>query len=337
MSYRSVRECPVVVAGGAGFLGSHLTTHLIEDRKCDVLVVDNLVAGRREFLHPAAKFHHHDITGSEDHLRRVIEEHKARFAWNLAAFPYVPDSYVRPIHVFTVNATGAMKFINACQEAGVEGIGQIGSAEVFGDGPSDGDAFISEDTSVRPHSTYGVAKAAIDYYVQARWREAGTPCLVVRQFNCAGEFDALHPYVIPSIWEQLRDQDRAKVATVKIGNDSYREFLYAGDAVRIMVELLERGDWGEVYNVGSEEGIRICDLVHLVARAMGFSGVRVQEDETRKRKWEIWRLAACCEKLYRALGYKPTFTPLEETVRRTVNWLDEHYRSTVCLPDPVRV
>jgi nucleoside-diphosphate-sugar epimerase len=313
-----------VVAGGCGFLGSHLVRLLCEDRGCDVLVIDNLVAGRREFLHPAAKFCHADITGSEEYLRSVIAGHKARFAWNLAAFPYVPDSYARPIHVFTVNANGAMKFINACQEGGVEGIAQVSSAEIFGDGAQDEDGYITEDTPVRPHSTYGVAKAAIDYYVQARWREAGTPCLAIRQFNSAGEFDCLHPYVLVAIYDQLRGQDRNEVATVKLGNNAYRNFIYAGDAVRIMVELLEHGEWGEVYNVGSEEGVKVYELAGMVARVMGFPGVRVEEDEARKRRWEIWKLRPSCDKLYRALGYRPTFTPLLETVRRTVRWFEEN-------------
>lgn len=343
MSYRSVRECPVIVAGGAGFLGSHLTTHLLEDRKCDVLVIDNLVAGRREFLHPRAKFHHHDITGSEDHLRRVIEGHKARFALNYCARPYVPESYDRPLHTFDVNAMAALKFINAAQEAGCEAILQVSSAEVYGCNRVEGKDAITEEPwkfPVTPHSSYGASKAAIDALVQVRWREAGTPCIALRQFNALGEKDVLHPYIVPEVVRQLfewrayyenEQPTRAKSGlppnypvTIKLGNNSSRDFIYAGDAVRLAVELLERGQMGEVYNLGSEESIKIYDLAKLIGKLMGFDSVEVEEDPARKRKWEIWNLTSSNEKLYAALGYRPTFTPLEEALRRTINWLVEN-------------
>lgn len=360
MSYRSIRECPVSVLGGAGFLGSHLTDHLIDDRACDVLVVDNLVAGRREFIHPKAKFVHHDITGSEDHLRHLFERHKTRFVFSYFARPYVPDSYDRPLRTFDVNAMAALKAINAAQEAGVEAILQVSSAEVYGDAGSyvdaDGEHYldIRENCQVAPHSSYGASKAAIDAMVQVRWREAGTPCIALRQFNCLGERDVLHPYVVPAIVEQLAEQCDARCrrcngdgleppggnlacsvcggsgggprprGVVRLGNNSSRDFIYAGDAVRLAVELLEKGELGEVYNLGSEQSIRIFDLAKLIGKLMGFAEVVVEEDPARKRKWEIWNLTASCEKLYRAIGRKPEFTPLEEALRRTINWLVEN-------------
>src|SRR5262245_29557658 len=88
---RSVRNCSVAVTGGAGFLGSHLVDHLIEDRHCNVLVIDNLVAGRREFIHSKASFEHADITQSESFLLRLFKHYQVRFVFSYAAYPYIPD------------------------------------------------------------------------------------------------------------------------------------------------------------------------------------------------------------------------------------------------------
>lgn len=189
---RSIHNCPVAVVGGAGFLGSHLVDHLIEDRACKVLVIDNLIAGRREFVHPQAEFVHHDITGSEAHLTRLFCDSQIQFVFNYAAMPYVPDSYDRPLRVFDVNAMGALKVINAAQEAGCEAVLQVSSAELYGDPGYDNQTYsetkrITEDCVVRPHSSYGAAKAAIDALVQVRWREAKTPVIALRQFNCVWE------------------------------------------------------------------------------------------------------------------------------------------------------
>lgn len=354
---RSVRNCSVSIVGGAGFLGSHIVNHLCDDRACDVLVIDNLVVGRREFVNPKARFVHHDITGSEDYLRNLFVEHKTRFVLNYAARPYVPDSFDRPLRTFDVNAVGAMKVINAAQEAGCEGILQISSGELYGGGQfgcidsqsraereGEWKEKIDEMGAVVPHSTYGTAKAAIDYFVQTRWREAKTPCIALRQFNCVGPNET-HPYVVPEIISQLAKQTDDAVckkchtvrnmanppcircggtfidpdyqAVVHLGNNSFRDFLYAGDQSRMAVELLEKGQFGDVYNLGSETGIKIYDLAKLIGKLMGFNEVVVQEDASRKRPWEIWYLKSDNSKIYSVIESRPQ-VPLEEALRRTI-------------------
>lgn len=343
---RNIRDCSVVVTGGAGFLGSHMVNHLVEDRGCKVVVIDNLVAGRREFIHKGAIFEYADITGSERKLYDIFKQHQTRYVFSYAAHPYIPDSFARPLHVFNVNAMGALKVINAAQEAGCEGILQVSSAEIYGGGslrfaegrrdvaeyvPNSTDGKIDEEAPVIPHSTYGAAKAAIDALIQVRWREAKTPCIALRQFNCVGERET-HPYVVPEIISQLAKQlpnrpDILNPAVVKLGNNSFRDFLYAGDQARIAVDLLERGDFGGVYNLGSETGVKMYDLAGLIGKVMGFADVRVEVDEVRKRPWEIWHLQSCNDKIQAATNYqRNVITPLEEALRRTVKWFEENGR-----------
>lgn len=360
-----IRDANVCVVGGAGFLGSHLVNHLIDDRNCDVLVLDNLCAGRREFVHPEATFFHCDITQSEEYLRKQFRRCGVQFVFNYAAHPYVPDSFARPKHVFEVNATGAINVINAAQEAGVKAILQVSSAELYGSAGKfwmSGNPIVEEDYTYKiaeghpvvPHSTYGAAKAAVDYYCQSAWRERKTPVIALRQFNCIGERET-HPYVVPEIISQLMIQtknfvwcpgdlcisvatDKAQkeiIPTVKLGNNSFRDFLYAGDAVRIAVELLERGSFGDVYNLGSETGIKMYDLAKLVGKLMGFSDVKVEVDESRKRPWEIWSLLADNTKInsvLKACGHltkcaeDSKLTPLEEALKRTIAYYEQSGR-----------
>jgi nucleoside-diphosphate-sugar epimerase len=351
---KAIRDCSVAVVGGAGFLGSHLVDHLVRDRGCGVLVIDNLVAGRREFVNSRAQFRHSDITASEGYLRQLFVEQRVRFVFNYAAYPYIPVSFARPLHVFNVNATGALKVINAAHEAGCEGILQVSSAEIYGEGrpeiPSGGN--FGEDCPVIPHSSYGASKAAIDAMVQVRWREARTPVLALRQFNCVGERET-HPYIVPEIISQLagqqsdahwlahaepgqvegktvgsRQEMSNKIGSVQLGNNSFRDFLYAGDAVRMAVELLERGQFGEVYNLGSESGVKVYELAQMIGRLMGFERVEVREDASRKRPWEIWHLQSDNTKIYSAIGARPTVS-LDEALGRTVKWFLDHGRKWV--------
>jgi nucleoside-diphosphate-sugar epimerase len=313
---RSIRRIPVCVVGGAGFLGSHLVNHLVEDRECSVMVIDNLVTGKINYIHPQAKFEHCDITNSESYLRRLFESYKIQYVFNYAAEPYIPVSFERPIHVFDTNAFGAIKVINAAQESGCKAILQVSSAEIYGDQKGK----ISEEDSVTPHSSYGASKAAIDFLVQARWKESKTPCIALRQFNCVGERET-HPYVVPEIISQL-----SKDSEVFLGNNSSRDFQYAGDAVRMATELLETGDFGEVYNMGSEEVIKIYELVPLIADIMGIKNPTITPDPYRMRPWEIWHLQSDNTKLYSTIKTRPSIF-LREALEKTVKHFIDNERN----------
>lgn len=327
---RSIRKAKVAVCGGAGFLGSHLVKHLIEDRECEVVVLDNLIAGNMKFVHPQAKFIWCDITHSESELRRIFETHGIEYVFNYAASPYIPVSFERPLHVFDINARGALNVLNAAQSAGVKGILQVSSAEIYGDAP---EHKIDETYPANPHSTYGASKLAIDCLVQARWHEAKTPAIALRQFNCLGENET-HPYVIPEIIRQISrggtpiDKNKtyksyypamfdAPTMAIKLGNNSFRDFQYAGDAVRMATELLEKGKFGEVYNMGSESGIMIYNLAQNIGTIM-HENVLIEVDESRVRPWEIWHLQSDNTKLYNTITYRPQVS-LEDALLRVVN------------------
>ena len=306
---RNINNVNVAVIGGAGFLSSHLVNHLIDDRGCNVIVLDNLISGSRDFVHSKAKFIHCDITKSESRLRSIFEGEKVEYIFNYAAEPYIPVSFERPVHVFDINAMGALMVMNAAQDAGVKGILQVSSAEIYGDAP---DHKIDENYPARPHSTYGAAKLAIDALVQARWKEAKTPAIAMRQFNCLGERET-HEYIVPVIIEQVA---KTEDGVIKLGNNSFRDFQYAGDAVRMAVELLEKGNFGEVYNMGSEEGVKMYDLAHIIAEIMG-KKIEVVQDPARVRPWEIWHLQSDNTKLYSTISARPQVS-LKEALKRTI-------------------
>lgn len=310
---REIKNTNVCVIGGAGFLGSHLVDHLIEDRNCKVLVLDNLITGIKEHLNESAKFIWFDIRDDENELAKIFNEYNIEYVFNYAAEPYIPECFDRPMHFFDINATAVLRVLNACQIAGIKGLLQVSSAEIYGDMVGK----IKESDPITPHSTYGVSKAAADGLVQVRWREGGVPAIAMRQFNCVGERET-HEYVIPEIISQL-----SKSNTVNLGNNSFRDFQYAGDAVNMAVELLEKGEFGEVYNMGSEGGIKIYDLAELIGKLMGHDQVNIVTEEARIRPWEIWHLQSDNTKLYDVIG-KKTPTDLETALKQTIKYFREN-------------
>ena len=141
--------------------------------------------------------------------------------------------------------------------------------------------------------------------------------IAMRQFNCVGERET-HEYVIPEIISQL-----SKGPKVKLGNNSFRDFQYAGDAVRMAVDLLENGEFGEVYNMGSEEGVKIYELASLIGRLMGHDEIEIITDEQRIRPWEIWHLQSDNTKLYKAITARPEVS-LEDALSRTISFFNDN-------------
>lgn len=309
---RNIKNCNVCVIGGAGFLGSHLVDHLIDDRECKVLVLDNLITGLKKHLNEKAKFLWFDIRDDENDLAKVFIDNKIDYVFNYAAEPYIPECFERPMHFFDINATSVLRVLNACQKAGIKGVLQVSSAEIYGDMTGK----ITEEDPIVPHSTYGVSKVAADGLVQVRWREAGVPAIAMRQFNCVGERET-HPYVIPEIISQLNQSNK-----IKLGNNSFRDFQYSRDAVTMAVELLEKGEFGEVYNMGSEGGIKIYELAELIGELMGHEKVIIEVDQERVRPWEIWHLQSDNTKLYKAIGKREP-TSLRDALKKTI----EYYRA----------
>lgn len=306
---REIKNKNVCVIGGAGFLGSHLVDHLIEDRGCNVLVLDNLITGLRKHLHPDSTFIWFDIRDDEKQLAKLFIDKEIDYVFNYAAEPYIPECFERPMHFFDINATSVLRVLNACQMANIKGLLQVSSAEIYGDMTGK----ITENDPIVPHSTYGVSKVAADGLVQVRWREAGVPAIAMRQFNCVGERET-HAYVIPEIISQLDKSNK-----IKLGNNSFRDFQYSGDAVRMAVELLENGEFGEVYNMGSEGGTKIYDLAHLIGELMGHENVEIEVDQSRVRPWEIWHLQSDNTKLYKAIGMRKP-TSLRVALQKTIEY-----------------
>ena len=298
-----------LVTGGAGFIGSHLVDYLVEEKNCNVIVLDNLITGQTKNINSKAKFIWHDIRDNENELARILKENGIEYVFNYAAEPYIPECFERPMHFFDINATSVLRVLNACQTAGIKALLQVSSAEIYGDMKGK----IKENDPVEPHSTYGVSKLAADGLVQVRWKEAEVPAIALRQFNCVGERET-HEYVIPEIISQLAESN-----IVNLGNNSFRDFLYAGDAVRMAVELLEKGQFGEVYNMGSEDGIQIYDLANLIGKLIGHSEIIINVDQARIRPWEIWHLQSDNTKLYSVIESK-SITSLEDALDKTIKY-----------------
>lgn len=305
---REVLGKRIAVVGGAGFLGSHLCEYLVANN-CKVVVLDNLLSGKREFIPSGVTLHMIDISRELSRLVDILLREDIDYVFNYAALPYIPDCLDQPLRSVEVNTLGAMHVLEASRIAEVEGVMMVTSAEVYG---NDGDG------NINPVSTYACSKAAIDLIVQARVKEAGIPAIILRQFNCIGERET-HPYVVPEIISQVqRELDAGNEEVVlHLGHNTYRDFMYAGDAAIAAVRLMEKGYFGEWYDLGSGTPVMIYSLARKIAKLMGAKSCEIVHDITRERPAEVYHLRARPD-VEDILEFDPNTTSFEEALQRTI-------------------
>ena len=131
-----------------------------------------------------------------------------------------------------------------------------------------------------------------------------------KKINILGAILTDRTYVIPEIISQLANSNK-----IELGNNSFRDFQYAGDAVKMAVELLEKGQFGEVYNMGIEDGIQIYELANKIGHLMGKTDVEIAQVSERVRPWEIWHLQSDNSKLYKTIERRPEVS-LDEALKR---------------------
>ena len=305
----------VVVVGGAGFLGSHLVSHLIDTHDCKVIVVDNFSSGRSEFVHHKATVVRADI--AHQRLDLISLFGGVDYVFNYASRPYIPDCIDNPVQTMMANTIGSLRVIEAARKCkSVKRILQVTSAEVYGNSNR------YERACPDPPSTYAASKLSIDRLAMCRFIEVGAPVIILRQFNCVGARET-HPYVIPEIISQVHTagvEDEHNHLTIKLGNDTERDFMYAGDAVRMATELIEKGEPGQAYNMGSEDSISIYTLAMKIAKIMRPAcQTRIVFDGERARKSEIWNLKSDNTKLYKCIDARPDIS-FEEALAVTIQY-----------------
>jgi nucleoside-diphosphate-sugar epimerase len=310
----------VMVAGGAGFVGSQLVRELL-DRRARVVVYDNFLHGTRQNLA--------DLGGRvEVVIGDVLDEYKLfeafrryspRFVFNLVGDTYVPSAYDVPKRFLRVNVEGNINVLLAAKSAGVERTVYVSSTEVYGEAES---VPMNEEHRLAPVNTYAVTKLAADRMCFTFHLEHGIPVVVARIYNAYGPRET-QPYVIPEIVTQL---DKGPV--VALGNvEARRDFTYVSDTARgLIAVLLSDAPDGDVVNVGSNVTYSVRELVDAIAPLLGHERWEIRTDPRRLRRFDVNRFQCDATKLRTLTGWQP-LVPLTEGLERTVRWFRDNGRA----------
>lgn len=260
-------DAPILITGGAGFIGSHLCDALL-DKGYTVRVLDDLSTGKRANLrldHPGLELVEGDVADAEL-VRRATAG--CRAVVHLAAVASVQASVDDPVRTHQSNFIGTL---NVCEAMRLEGVRRVlfaSSAAVYGNN-GEGQS-IAEDTPTAPLTPYAVDKLASEQYLDFYRRQHALEPVVFRFFNIFGpRQDPSSPYSgVISIFCERATQG-LPIAVFGDGEQT-RDFVYVGDLVQVMVQALELEQVEEgAVNIGLNQATSLNQLLAALEKVIG--------------------------------------------------------------------
>ena len=331
----------LLVTGGAGFIGSNLIHHVIQQREVVRLVnldcltyAGHLISLTEVEENPKYVFEKIDIRDKSG-VRNIVRKHGITHVMHLAAESHVDRSITGPDDFIHTNVTGTLHLLEACRDAWLNTEGgpskgaesslaefrflHVSTDEVYGSLGATG--YFSETTPYAPNSPYSASKAASDMLVRAYHHTYGLPAVITNCSNNYGPYqypEKLIPVVIGSVLER-------RAIPVYGDGMNVRDWLFVQDHAEALWQVLAKGKDGETYNIGGNNewpNLRIieliCDLVDELAPQLGGQSRELISFVT-DRPGHDRRYAIDAAKIQDELGWSPAYT-FERGIRETVQW-----------------
>ena len=332
----------IIVTGGAGFIGSAVVRHLINDTDHTVVNFDKLTyAGNLESLKEIDQsdryhFEQVDICDGPE-VKRVLDTYQPDIIMHLAAESHVDRSIDGPGEFIHTNVVGTYTLLEQARsfyatlsddkKAGFK-FHHISTDEVYGDLPHPDEVeagtelpLFTEDTSYEPSSPYSASKAASDHLVRAWLRTFKLPTVVT---NCSNNYG---PYHFPEklIPLMILNALSGKPLPVYGKGNQIRDWLYVEDHARALVVVATTGAIGETYNIGGHNEKQNIDVVHTICdildevKPKAVGSYHDQITSVADRPGHDMRYAIDASKIQKELGWVPQET-FESGIKKTVEW-----------------
>jgi GDP-4-dehydro-6-deoxy-D-mannose reductase len=314
----------VLITGITGFAGSHLAEYILAEHpgvRVFGLVrwrsrMDNIVQIRDK-----VELHEADLKDIIS-LNKALAEIKPDRIFHLAAQSFVPASWKLPVETFAINALGQINLFEAVLSLKLDPRIQIaGSSEEYGHVNPD-EVPMKETNPLRPLSPYAVSKVAQDLLAFQYFMSYGMKTVRTRGFNHTGPRRG-DVFVTSNFAKQIAEIEKGKKKPViHVGNlEAKRDFTDVRDMVRAYWLAADKGEAGEVYNIGSGKTMAMKDMLDILL-SLSKAKVKVQVDPDRLRPSDVPILYSDCRKFVSLTKWKPRI-PLEKTFKDLLDYWRE--------------
>ncbi|WP_367342550.1 UDP-glucose 4-epimerase GalE [Limosilactobacillus sp.] len=321
----------ILVAGGAGYIGSHMVADLVE-KGYDVVVADNLSTGHRAAINPQAKFYEGDIR-DRAFLDKVFNQENIEAVVHFAAFSLVAESMKKPLKYFDNNTGGMITLLEAMHDHGIKYIVFSSTAATYGIPEH---MPIKESDPQVPINPYGESKLAMEKIMKWCDKAYGIHFVALRYFNVAGAKpdgtigEDHHPetHLVPIIL-QVAEGKRKELS---IFGDDYntpdgtnvRDYVHPmdlADAHILAIKYLQAGNPSNAFNLGSSTGFSNKQMLEA---AREVTGKEIPAKMAPRRPGDPDALVAASDKARQVLGWKPQYDDVKKIIATAWKWHSTH-------------
>ncbi|MDM8266058.1 UDP-glucose 4-epimerase GalE [Limosilactobacillus pontis] len=321
----------ILVAGGAGYIGSHMVKDLIEHGE-DVVVADNLSTGHRDAINPKAKFYEGDIRDRK-FLDKVFDNEDITAVVHFAAFSIVPESMSKPLKYFDNNTGGMITLLEAMRDHNIKYIVFSSTAATYGVPEH---MPIKETDPQNPINPYGLSKLMMEKMMAWADKAYGIKFVALRYFNVAGaapdgtigEDHGPETHLVPIILQVAQ----GKRKELSIFGDDYntpdgtnvRDYVHVmdlADAHILAIKYLEAGNKSNAFNLGSSTGFSNKQMLEA---AREVTGKPIPAKMAPRRPGDPDSLVAASDKARTILGWKPKYDDVHDIIATAWKWHSAH-------------
>jgi UDP-glucose 4-epimerase len=297
----------ILVTGGAGFVGSHTVDQLLE-KGHEVIIIDDLSAGNRDYINEKAKFYEMDIN---DDIDSVFQKEKPDVVVHMAAQIMLRTSFEDPIHDAKTNILGTINVLNASKKSNVKKFIYTSTGARFGEPKY---LPLDEKHPTNPTSPYGISKLTAEKYVQMFGDIYGLNYLVFCFGNVYGPRDYVKSKrVIPVFCDSML---KKQPPTIFGSGEQTRDFIYVIDLAKFITESIDKDPTSKIFNLSNSKKISVNEIFNMLKNHSGFPKDASHIDEI---KGEIKDIFLDTRLAREQLGWDPQ-TDFKKGLKESFDW-----------------
>ena len=315
----------ILITGGAGYIGSHISEVLIKNKK-KIFIADNLSTGYRRLINKKAKFFKVDIQKIKK-IREIILKNEIDSVIHLAANLIIGEGEKYPKKYFKNNVSGTKNLLKACENTGVKNLVFSSTAAVY----KDGQYKVNENSTIKPKSIYGKTKIQAEKIIKRFCKKNKINYCILRYFNIAGSSPSGKIGLINKSDHLFKNFSREiikKRPILKIYGDNYdtkdgsciRDFIHVSDIAEIHYKVLEKINKlnnSKILNCGYNKGISVLEVAKAFKKQ---TSKKVEILVSKRRKGDLVKIIAANNKLKKFIKWKPKFNNLNTIVKSCISW-----------------